>query len=269
MRHGKVLLISILSLFSLIGCTGNSSNSINSNLDDVSSIVSSEEPIVEITDVEEFSSGGSYGGYFTDINFNRILKSDASYAVTFQSSNSNKEIRVTSSREESVTISRKENSNSEFDIVTHKPGDSIVCIYDADDMLVYRKIVRVRKAQTPESIVEECFQNDTYLGMKALGDHKISFVETNPFTGVFTGSDDYESGMEMTFTASYEGYVEYGDFYSFKLDIIERDPTSTTIITYLYISTTADIMMLYYGSEGYLLNQLVASTYKHLYNGYV
>ena len=225
-------------------------------------------PLVELEE-DEICEGGSYGGYFIEINVNRLLANDETYHCSFESSNPNKAITVVSTRPESVTIHYGTNPNRDIILKTHAPGDSIIKIYDADDMLVYRKVVRVRQAYTSEDIGDAIFENDSYLGMKFMGDHRMTFIENGPIVGIFSGSDDFETDMRIKFEANYLGYLEDRDAYEYSLDIVDRDAYSTTKITVLQVSRTADVMYLYYnsGSTDSLLNIFVAEPYAKFYEG--
>ena len=225
-------------------------------------------PIVELV-TEEIIEGGNYGGYFIEINNNRLLSNNSSYDCTFESSNSRKEFKITSSRPESITVEKGNNENRDIIFKTHAPGDSIIQIYDADEMLVYRKVLRVRQAYTQETIEDAIYENDKYLGYKYLGNHKMSFTETQPLVGIFSGSDDFESNMKIKFQATYVAYHKDKDVFEFTLETLERDETSTTLLTSFLVSPTADVIYLYYSTDGYLLNMFIAETYKDLYKGYV
>ncbi len=251
-----------LTLFMLFSCNGSPTST------PTSTPTSQEIPLVEL-ETEEIVEGGSYGGYFIEINTERLLSENSSYHCTFEATTANKQIRVESTRHESVTVEFGENPNRDIILKTHAAGDSIIKIYDADDMLVYRKVVRVRKAFTKETIEDEIFDNDLYLGMKFLGNHRISFVETQPLVGIFSGSDDFEKNMRIKFEMEFVSYLEDRDVFEYALTITERDQTSTTVINTLQVSPTADVMYLYYGTEYSLLNIFIAKPYTKFYNGLV
>ena len=249
-----------LTLFMLFSCNASPSSI------PTSQPTTSEAPLVEL-ETEEIIEGGSYGGYFIEINSERLLAENSTYHCTFEASTANKQIRVESSRPESITVELGDNPNRDIIINTHTAGDSIVKIYDADEMLVYRKVIRVRKAYAKEEIENELFDNDVYLGMKFLGDHRITFTELDPIIGVFSGSDDFEKNMRIKFEMEYVSYLDDRDVFQYDLTITERDQTSTTVITTLQISPMADVMYLYYGTEGSLLNIFVANQYSKFYKG--
>lgn len=222
-------------------------------------------PLVEL-ETEEIIEGGSYGGYFIEINTERLLSENSVYNCTFEASNPKKNIRVESTRPESVTVELGKNQNRDIILKTHAAGDSIIKIYDADEMLVYRKVVRVRKSYTQNEIEDVLFENDLYLGMTFMGNHRITFTETNPLVGIFSGFDDFEKNMRIKFETNFVAYLEDRDVYQYSLEITDRDEYSTTIIKTLQISPTADVMYLYYGTEESLLNIFVAEKYTKFYD---
>ena len=133
-------------------------------------------------------------------------------------------------------------------------------------MLVYRKVVRVRKAYAQEEMEDMLFDNDLYLGMQFLGDHRITFTETNPLVGIFSGSDDFEQNMRIKFETKFEAYLEDRDVYQYSLEITDRDQYSTTVIKTLQVAPTGDVMYLYYSNEELLLNIFVAEKYTKFYD---
>ena len=254
--------IFVLFLLSLISCGAPTSTP--QQVTTLPPTTSESIPLVEL-ETEEIIEGGSYGGYFIEINTERLLSENSSYNCTFEASNPNKAIRVESTRPESITVEFGNNPNRDIILKTHHAGDSIIKIYDADEMLVYRKVVRVRKAHAQEEMEDLLFDNDLYLGMKFLGDHRITFTETNPLVGIFSGSDDFEQNMRIKFETKFDSYLEDRDVYQYTLETIDRDQYSTTDIKTLQVSPTGDVMYLYYGSEGLLLNIFVAEKYTKFY----
>ena len=253
--------IFVLFLLLLVGCGTQTTSSPQPTAQPTTS---QSIPLVEL-ETEEIVEGGSYGGYFIEINTERLLSENSSYHCTFEASNPKKNIRVESTRPESITVEFGTNPNRDIILKTHAAGDSIIKIYDADEMLVFRKVVRVRKAYSQEEMEDVLFDNDLYLGLQFYGDHRITFTETQPLVGILSGSDDFEKNMRIKFETTFTAYVEDRDVYQYSLEIIDRDQYSTTVIKTLQVAPTGDVMYLYYGTEEILLNIFVAEQYTKFY----
>ena len=253
-----------LMLFTLCAC-GSTNN--NPTVDETST--SEEEEIVELT-TEEVATG-SYGGWFIDINVNRFLATDSSYNVSYSSNNvMDKSIRVTTSRPESLTVERIEGDNSNFIIHAHKAGDSVLCIYDAEDILVYRHVVRVRKKCNLDEIEKLVYNYDIYNVMFAsLGQYHLTFGE-NPFQVTVSGSDEIETNMTVRSKLTFFQYNANMDAYGYRMEVIERDETSTTDLVECYISVTGDEVFVYYKEtstqENHLLNIFYPASLEYLRN---
>ena len=261
MKHAfRKMFIPLVSLFGVLmtSCGGQSSGGGGSDI-----------PTIDF-DPKDFVSHGSSSGYLIDISADSLLSENNSYLCSFNpSTSSSGKIKITSSREESVTCETKDNG-PEFTLFTHAVGDSILKIYDVDDILVYRYIVRVRKAFTQAEIVKECFNNDVYRGVKILGNHRMTFLNdaTVP-TAQVKGSDDFEENLDLSFTCTYSQYIQEMDSYEFTCEITDNPNNSQTRITVIYVSRTASEIKVYYasGSENSLLNIFYASKYAYLYEG--
>ena len=221
-------------------------------------------------DSKDYVCRGSASGYLIDIGANSLLSENNSYTCSFAPSTSTDGvIRFSSSREASVTISQKQGQD-EFTISTHAIGDSIIKIYDSNDILVYRNIVRVRKAFTTAEIINECYNNDVYKGVKVLGNHRMTFLdnETVP-TAQLRGNDDYETNIDLSFSCTYNRYIQEIDSYEYLCEITANPNNSQTRITILYISRTASEIKMYYrsGGDDVLFNIFYASKYESLYPG--
>lgn len=242
MRLFKFLKFSILPLMllAITGCGGDTSTSEQNS--------APEEPgIVEIPfDDEDMICSGSVGYDLSDANINRYFAEDTIYTGSFSYGHSSS-YRYTSSREESLTIETSGSSLNTFSMVTHKPGDSILSIYDDEDMLVYRNIIRVRKAYEPEEIPQALYDFDVFKGYRMFGNHRLDFSNVDPFEGVLSGTDDVEiSPMNIVFQATYAGLNEMFDMYEFDLDVVTANEGSQTKVTTLLVSRTADFVILYY-----------------------
>ena len=278
----KSMTLLTLSVLLLAGCgnAGSSTSaptsdpatdsSVSPASSDTSSTASSEDKSIYTIDpetVEEFSEG-STAGQLIDIDMNCFLAEDTTYECRFVPKSLDPTIRVTSSNPESLTIEEHPSGGSYFNVVAHEPGDSLLSIYDVNDMLVYRHIARVRKAYTQDTIEEALFDYDTYGGLTAFGGtYRMTFVGTGPLYGILQGSDEVERGIDIEFTAEYSGYVPSFDMYAYDLTIVKANEGSQTRITSLLISRTADQLVLYYwtGQEEAWLDSFYPHSLKDLH----
>ena len=248
-------------MLTMVSCNAPNNTQPSSNPEDI--------PTINF-DSNDYVCRGTAGGYLIDVGANSLLSENNSYVCSFAPSTSTDGVvRLTSSREASVTISQKQ-GQSEFTITTHTPGDSIIKIYDSNDILVYRNIVRVRKAFTTDEIINECYNNDVYKGVKMLGNHRMTFLDNNTIpTAQLRGSDDYEANIDLSFSCTYNRYLQEIDSYEYLCEITANPNNSQTRITILYISRTASEIKMYYrsGSDDVLFNIFYASKYESLYPG--
>ena len=247
----KTILLSSLGLLALASCQGPTPTPSASSPTDSSAVESSAEPSVEESiytidpeEVEEFAEG-SVGGQLIDINLNCFLAEQTDYLCRFSPKNLDPTLRIVSSRPESLEVEHE--GGEEFTLCAKAPGDSLLSIYDKDDMLCYRKIVRVRKAYDKTEIEEVMYDYDIYGGMTVFGGtYRLTFLQYAPLMGILEGRDEVESGIHIEFTATYSGYVSAYDMYSYDIEITSRNEGSQTRITSFLISRTADQLVLYY-----------------------
>ena len=289
----KTLLLAIpLLLLSLAGCTSNPSNGGNDGgnqdqqlpddkpqddnppgQDDPSQEENPSEdeetPIVEL-ETEYVNLGSSDSNSFmVEINFGRYLAHDSRYDCGFTVTNLDKTLRIVSSRPESGTIEQSAKNKTKFTVVTHAPGDSIIKIYDVDDVLVYRNVVKVRKGYSAEDIGKAMYDNDIYRSLKAYGsNYRLSINSYSPLQGTLRGHDDVETDLQITFSAQYDSFIENWDMYKFILTTETQNEESTTRVTSLTVSRAADCICIFYatGGEEPLLDQLFVQELADQYN---
>ena len=209
-----------------------------------------EESIVVINDSEVTEvTDGSCTGQLVDINMNFFVASESRYDCRFVSKNLNDpSITFKSSRPESVTVEPVEGNFTDFVLVTHAAGDSILSIYDSEEMLVYRHIVRVRKAYSPEEIGQALYDFDTYVGI--YDNHQVAFLDYGPVYGLFTGSDEVERNIRIEFNATFTHVDEAFDMYYFTIETLEANEGSQTSLTHFIVSPCADQIVFYYDAGG-------------------
>lgn len=223
-----------------------------------SSSATTEETSIYTTSLPEedqIQKGGSYSGYFIELAMNRRFAENTEYEFRFESNcSAGKAFRVKSSREESVTVVGDTTKSSSFKLACHEAGDSVITIYNAQDVLVYRHVLMVRKAYTQETIGKAMYDVDYFKSWSYMGEWKITITDPNaPFAGVLRGGDDFEQNIETEFTLNYEGYYSSVDCYSFSVNTTKTN--SETHLTYLNVTRCCDTMYLYYltGGEEHLL----------------
>lgn len=217
-----------------------------------------DEEVTElVTLTTDYVKDGNGGGYMIELDFGRTFAENSSFDCTFNVKNADKTLRITSSREESLTIEQTSLAKNAFTLKTHKPGDSIIKIYDIDGVLVYRNVVKVRKAYDEVGVIEAMYNNDIYEGLKALGNYRLTINSKDSLQGTLRGSDDVESDLQITFSGVYTTYVSEWDMYRYELTTEKQNEESQTRITSLTVSRTGDCINIYYltGGKEHLLNQ--------------
>lgn len=275
MRFSRFFNFSFL-LFALLATACGSSNSsgsdpISPSVDGTSVPSETDEPLVEIDfDDEDRISSGSIGGDLSDVEIGRYFADNTTYLAIYSYGRSSS-YRYVSSREESLTIELNSVTVGTFNFVTHKPGDSILTIYDDNDMIVYRNIVRVRKAYDEVGVAQAIYDFDAYEGFGLFGKHRLNFTNVSPLTGILGGTDDIEvTPMNIVFEATYEGINEWHDMHEFVLDVVSANEGSQTKVSRMLVSRTGDFIILYYltGGEDVMLNLFFPTSLKDIHKDF-
>lgn len=272
----KKLFILPLLVLSIAGCNSTSTDIADTNTNTTSSrlpeIQERYEGLTESTPgCSEIISGGSASGYLIELISDRFVGENERYDCTFESNLADKTIRVESSDESHATIERVEDSNSKFYIVTHKAGDFVLKIYDADDVLCFRKIVRVRPTYSETDILKVITYAEYFKSIPEfagyLGDWSASFYKGDKGTEcVMKGGDDFEQKVQVTFQLEFVEYWAPTGCYIFNAKTLSSNAQSTTI-TEICISAQADVAYTYYetGGESHLLNMLYNTDVSYIY----
>ena len=258
MKHfNKALLLPMVFLLGLSGCGDNSSE-----IDPTSDFDNIDKNIITLT-TNAFQEGGTYSEGFEDVPF-RYFAHDSRYLFEFHSNiDEDPSFRVVSSRPESVTIEMDPTSVFKFDVVTHEPGDSIIMVYNSEDMMVYRNVIRVRTGFSPEDIAKAVYHYDVYTTPKEIqsfyGNYSFSLLSfDNPISGVISGTDEVETKtITLDFTLEYDKYIKEYDAYSFKANSTTSESGETTIVCVNIARCAEEIYVYYdYNGEGVLLTAL-------------
>ncbi len=265
MKKMKSFFLLIACLFSvtlgstLTSCGDNNGNSESNNFEDIK-----VDEIVE----------GNYGGWLEDIVvLNHFLGDNSRYGFTYNAPNNDINLKIYSSNDKVFTVEKDASANS-YVIVTHKPGNAVLTIYDSTDYLYFRKIVRVRTAYTADTIMEAAYNNDIYTGFTGFGgQYRLNCITSAPTAQwQLTGKDEVEfNGMDIVFDCTYEEFYQPWDMFVFSSTITKEHDGNQTDIIYLYISRTADLVNLYYdigGGEGALLNIFSPTIYSDIRPGF-
>ena len=255
-------------VFSLVGCNTKSTSS-NSDISESisesssgSSSSSKSNESFEPLHCDEVQIG-TPDGFLIDVNVGSYLTSEKSYDAKFIPQGVGSSIRIVSSHQNVLTCAQKSAGSTTFTLDAHSIGDSILSIYDNEDILIYRHVVHVRKGYSQEEIGQALFDNDLFIGyppFAAFGDHRVNFVETSPLTMVLSGHDDVETEMHIECECTFVRYTESLDKYEYSLVTVDRDDVSKTQLTRIYVAPTADIVIVFYKisqTEEAILNMFV------------
>jgi len=243
MKKKLLLFIPILLLGSLVGCNKEES------------II--EYPIIENWDEkDEIQKGGSYGGYFTEIAVHRQLTYGNEYVLTFESSHAtDKSFTVASSVPGVASVSVDAKIAKNINLKVRNYGDTILTIEDADGMLVYRNIIRVRHPVSKEKMGEALYKIDSFKSPAELEAYfgRYTYVCENKKTlaGTLSGYDDYEPTKQTyTIMLKYENYIKEIDCYAYEVVTLSSTSTVTTL-AYFDIARALDVIYVY-ASDGLL-----------------
>lgn len=210
-------------------------------------------PTIDWDEKDYLCKGGSYGGYFSDINVGRILCTGTSYDFMFESSHATDKSYTVISTDTSICEPVVASSTSKmFDLSCKKQGDVIITIENCDGILVYRNIVRVRKPIAVDEMGDYLSSVDKFVIPQEyeyyLGSYKLSFDYFDEYDGelcgTFKGGDDYDSNVLIIFSLEYELLLDDRDCYSYKLETLSSN-SQLTFIGYLNISRAGDWLYLY------------------------
>lgn len=288
MNLKKISLILPLTLtLSLLGCgeTTSSSSDDSSSLS-TETIVTTSDNVTSSLDSstsEELSVNticdGTPGGRLLDIDVNSFVTSNSQYNCSFSMDSTNPSLTFRVSNSNIISINVETSINGQFVLITKNAGDAVLEIFDSNEMLVYRNIVRVRDSigDTEEEISEYLYSVDKFVSIYdslMQGHYELTFLsaktEIEDPTGFLEGYDDYDTaGSEYNFTYSADETLPYDssrDCYWFNITTTSTTSSSTTLYSFS-ISRAGDMLMVYYltGGEGVLLTMLVREDLLYLH----
>lgn len=226
-------------------------------------------PTIDWNEKDYVCKGGSYGGFFAEINIERQLCVDSQYDFVFESSLSrSKEFTVKSSNTD-IAEAVKDSTVRGFYLNTKAQGDLILTIENADGVLVYRNIVRVRNAISLDDMDKYLQKIDKFVTpteyARYYGSYRLTFEFSEELegklVGTLKGGDDYDPNVTIMFTMEFDMNLPDRDCYSYKLTTVYT-ATQLTFIEYLNITRCGDWMYMYEDEvkgTGGLLTMLVPS----------
>ena len=211
-----------------------------------------EDPIVTKTCVE--IKNGSIGGALIDIVNEAQIEPNYSYDCTFSHRRTfTGKYTVRSDDRTIAQVTHDENTNL-FTIKGITPGDAIIQAFTEENEIVLQIVVHVRKRIPIEKIAQRLYKVDKFYGYMG---YSMVFLSDNPLKGSLTGHDEFETTyVNFTLLDGIEEKIGEGaEFNTYKFRISVDPETSRTSRTYtdLYVSTTGDIIYMYY-SDGRLLD---------------
>jgi hypothetical protein len=251
----KILTAVIGSALMVTGCKSNGSST-NSGLDDdvipIDQVVVEEDeddkddPIVEKTC--EHINKGSSGGSLIELSTGAHIEPNYTYTCSFSHSHTfTGEYTVKSDDRTIAQVTHAAGTNA-FTVKGITPGDAIIQAYTDENELVLQMVVHVRKRIPMNQIGTRLKKVDVFYGM--FDNYRLTFLDVNPIKGVLKGADDFESSkvnfklVEGTEEKMSEG-IDF-NFYQFKISVDTETSSTTRTYTYMYVSTTGDLIYLYY-----------------------
>lgn len=281
MKKSKILLLT-LSSFLLTGCsfseftskiTGLFAKKPSSEITDTTTTDTSEdEQTRTIPDIAERYEGltektagcgevcvegaPSSTGFLTEIQSDRFVGENETYECYFESYSADKTIRVVADHRYSekgvvhATVEMDPVNKSKFVIKTLTAGDFVLKIYNSEDCLVFRKIVRVRPTYSETEILEVLCDAEYYKTIEAyeqyIGAWKCAFYQGN--NGVelaLSGGDDADRNVKITAALTYSDYYAPTGCYIFNTTVLTSNTRNTSLI-YFTVSAQGDLGYLYY-----------------------
>ncbi|MCQ3034697.1 MAG: hypothetical protein MJ248_00480 [Bacilli bacterium] len=269
MKKSNLILITLCS-FLLVGCN-NSGNNTNTGTDtdtntdttipedNLPDIGERYEGLTEKTSgCSEICEGGtpSSEGFLTEISSDRFLGENTDYECYFDSASTNKTIRVEADHRNTkdgtvhAEIERIEGSNRKFIIHTKVAGDFVLKIYNYNDEIVFRKIVRVRPTYSETEILKVLCNAEYYKTLTAyenyIGKWKCAFYEgDNGVECALTGGDDADRNVKLTASLEYDTYYAPTGCYIFNTTVLTTNTQNTSLV-YVTVSAQGDLAYLYY-----------------------
>lgn len=222
-------------------------------------------PIIEVEEGYCFSRGGSYSGFFIEVGIGRKLGTNGEYEFNLTPSVGG-EFTVEISVPQLASI---EMFGNYFTLTTHQyTGDFIMKIKNSADLLIYRNVIRVRKAYSYSEVPQALYDVDKYTTtfdstvQYVYGTWNLIFTSANPISGTLAGGDDMEQNVNITFDMTYIGTDETTDCYEYQMTTKTTTASSTEVVGML---VTRCLDMIYVYEDSGLLAMLGLKQEDHEY----
>ena len=268
-KNLKTLLTVLGCTLLLTACDNNQSGSSNSGDDNHQGTsifdIPTDDDITPIEDVQvkekdkvdpieektcEEVSLGSCAGSLIDFMAGACMEPSYTYTCTFTHTTTNSGEYTVRSDDRGIAQVNHEAGKSTFTIKGITAGDAIIEAVSDENEVVLRFVVHVRHRYSLEDIIEKMYETNVYIGM--FYGYRLSFTELNPIKGTLVGNDDFEStNLVFTLDEGVEEKIGNGtDFntYKFKISADNENSSTSRSYTYLYISTTGDLIYMYYSN---------------------
>ena len=247
MKKLKLLSLLLFAVPVLAGCNQPSDTPTTPENPDLYKIT--DYGTLEFADADYICKGGSYGGFFAEVNVGRAIAHSTTYEFVFESSySSDKSFEITVSNPRLAAANKT--GEREFTIATAEAiGDFILKIENAQGILVYRNVIHVKRSYTPEYMPNRLFNIDYFQSAKEYerwyGSWRLSFTGyEDGLVGSLTGGDELEQNVTISFSATYGEFVEGADAYLFNVTTISTTAKQTEVI-YFLITRCSDSMYVY------------------------
>ena len=247
----KLLFMPLLAISLLAGCDRKPTNTGDS-------LTNYGE--IQFDEADYICDSGSYGGFFLDVNVGRYLGNDTTYEFSYTSN-------YTADLSFSILISKPNLASYEmtgqktFDLkIAHGVGDFLLELEDAQGILVYRNVIKVRKSYSIDEAPKKLFSVDKYqtpagYGSYA-GDWRLSFTSASPLVASFAGGDELEQNVSISFSAKFSKYESAIDCYRYNVTTISTNATQTTV-AFIRVARCLDTIYVY--ESGNIITILTAS----------
>lgn len=245
MKIRRLLFLPLILNCLLAGCSGDGSSNQTTSYPDYSQ---TDYPLINLKDEDRIISGGSYGGYFIEVNNERYLADNTTYQFIYQSSYyADPNFTVTVAPEALATVETVD--MTKFNLITNEhTGDFLLKIENALGELVYRNVVHVRKAVPQDDVARMMVATDKFKSVKEIevftGSWRLSFTTESPLTGALNGGDELEQGVKISFTLTYVETDSYFDCYVYNVKTLETNASQTNL-TEIMIARCLDYVYVY------------------------
>ena len=251
-------LVTVIGCALMITACNGGTNVSNLNVDDDvipidQIIVDPDIPDVPI-EIEEKTCkeihSGSIGGSLIDLINGAAIEPKYTYTCSFSHEKTFTGEYTVKSDDRTIALVSHEPGTGSFTVKGITPGDAIIQAYTDEEELILQFVCHVRERIPMNKISNMLYNTDMFYGM--FYGYKMSFISESPLKGVLVGQDDFESTkVNFSLIDGVEERIGNGtDFntYKFKISVDPENSSTSRTYTYLYVSTTGDLIYVYYSN---------------------